>query len=334
MRLSVWLFAALLLACGGRGDYREQEIRGHGTVEVDEADIAPTVTARVVRVWVEEGDRVQAGDTLATLTQSTLQPDISARLARIAAAEATLRDLQSGARPAEIERAEAELQTAEAEAVRTARDLERISRLAAEDVVSQQQLDAARSAADAAAGRRDAAREALRLLREGTRPDRIRAARAEVANARAALAAAQALAADLVLVAPSDGVVLGRYAEPGEVLGAGVPVVTIGEVAEPWVRVFVPARELPRVKLGQPAAAVLAAFPARQFPGRVAAISDRAEFTPRIALTEEERADLMFGVKVALSDTSGALKPGLPATVTIDAPLPAGVPLARSPARK
>ena len=332
MNIAAWLLVVLVLACGGDG--REQQIQGHGTVEVDEADIAPTAAARVVRVWVDEGDSVRTGDTLVTLTQSTVQPDISGRLARVASAEATLRDLEAGARPAEIERAQAELQTAEAEATRTARDFQRIARLAAQDVVSQQQLDAARSAADAARGQRDAAREALRLAREGTRPERIRAARAEVESARAALAMAQAVAADLVLVAPTNGVVLGRYAEPGEVLGAGIPAVTIGELQKPWVRVFIAARKLPRVTLGQAATVRLAGFPERELRGRVATINGEAEFTPRVALTEDERADLVFGVKVEMDDARGALKPGLPATVTIDAPpMPAGS-VEQSPVRK
>jgi HlyD family secretion protein len=58
-------------------------------------------------------------------------------------------------------------------------------------------------------------------------------------------------------------------------------------------------------------------FPDHPIPGRVAAIKPKAEFTPRVALTEEERADLLFGVKVELSDTTGLLRPGLPATVEL-----------------
>ena len=68
---------------------------------------------------------------------------------------------------------------------------------------------------------------------------------------------------------------------------------------------------------GQAATAHLDGFPDHPFQGRVVAISPTAEFTPRIALTEKERADLVFGVKVALEDTTGMLKAGLPATVEI-----------------
>ena len=160
--------------------------------------------------------------------------------------------------------------------------------------------------------------EALQLLREGTRPERIQAARAEVADARAALASAQAVAKDLVLTAPVSGIVISRNAEPGERLAPGQSALTIGEASAPYVRVYIPTRALPAVHRGQHAVAVLDGYPDRPIPGQVVAISPRAEFTPRIALTEEERADLLFGVKVALSDTTGLLRPGLPMTVELE----------------
>jgi HlyD family secretion protein len=122
-----------------------------------------------------------------------------------------------------------------------------------------------------------------------------------------------------VLRAPVSGVVLSRNAEPGEMLAVGQSAVTLGESAEPYVRVYVPTRQLPRVRQGQTATAVLDGFPDRPISGRVVAIRPKAEFTPRVAFTERERADLVFGVKVALQDSTGLLKPGLPATVEIHA---------------
>jgi HlyD family secretion protein len=305
----------LLAACRTGADDR---VGGTGTVEVREYDVSPQVPARVLRVLVDEGELVHRGDTLAALTQATTRADIEQQRARVAAAQANLREAVAGARPSEIDRAEAELRTAEAEAERTARDLERTRPLAESGTVSRQSLDAAQAAADAAAGRRDAAHEALQLLREGTRAERVQAARAEVANARAALAATEAVAQDLVLLAPVDGVVISRNAEAGEMLAAAQSAVTLGEAAAPYVRVFVSTRLLPRVYQGQRAVARLDGYPDRPIPGEVVAISPIAEFTPRVAFTESERADLVFGVKVALTDTTGLLRPGLPATVELE----------------
>jgi HlyD family secretion protein len=310
-----WLLLAPLAACHGPGDSGP---RPTGTIEVRELDVAPQVPARVIRVLVDEGGTVRAGDTLVLLTQSTTRADLAQREARVRAAAAALREAVAGARPREIDRASADLRAAEAEAARAERDRDRMRPLAASGAMSPQAFDAVEATAVAAAGRRDAAREALQLLKEGTRPERLEAARAEVASARAALAATEAVAQDLVLTAPVDGTVISRNAEPGELLPAGQSALTLGQTAEPYVRVYVPTRLLPQVRQGQRAVARLDGYPDRPIEGRVVAISPQAEFTPRIALTEQERADLVFGVKVALTDTTGLLRPGLPATVEFE----------------
>jgi HlyD family secretion protein len=312
--------ALILSACR---DDSTDHVEGTGTLEVVEVDVAPLTPARVVRVWREEGDTVRAGDTLVSLTQSTARADVSARRARVASAEAQLRDLQAGARPAEIAAAEAELRAAESEMARTSADLTRLTTLLKTGGISTQEADAARNAATIAEARRDRARDGLRLLREGSRPQQIAAARAEVENARAALAAAEQTASDLVLVAPVPGVVMLRNAEPGEVLGAGVSAMTVGELAAPYARIYVNQRALPGVTLGARAEGTLDGLPNRHFRGTVVAINSKAEFTPRVALTEDERADLLFGVKIAFADSAGVLKPGLPITVRIlSAPRP------------
>jgi HlyD family secretion protein len=314
MSKNIWLIALIVAACTRDND---TEIMGTGTLEVVEVDVAPLTPARVVRVWRNEGDTVRAGDTLVSLTQSTIQADVNARRARVAAAEAQLRDLQAGARPAEIASAEAELRAAESELVRTTADRDRMTALLRTGGVSTQEGDAARNAATIAEARRDRARDALRLIQEGSRPQRVAAARAEVENARAALAAAEQAASDLVLVTPVNGVVMLRSAEPGEVIAAGMATMTIGELSAPYVRIYVNQKLLPGVKLGARADGVLDGIPDTHFAGTVIAINSKAEFTPRVALTDEERADLLFGVKVAFRDTGGALKPGLPITVRI-----------------
>jgi HlyD family secretion protein len=288
-----------------------------GTVEIREHDVAAMTAARVVDLRVDEGASVDAGDTVAVLSVSTLAADIEQQRARLANSEAALREAEAGPRSAEIERAEADLRGAEAEADRAAKDLIRIQALTESGALAQQQLDAARALATTTANRRDALRETLRLLRQGTRPERIAAARAEVATARAVLAAAQATRSDLVLLAPVAGIVLGRHAEVGEVVAAGTPVLTVGESAKPWVRVYVSPADAARLTVGGPAVATLDDVPDREFPGRIASVATKAEFTPRVALTEKERADLLFAVKVELDDMTGMLKPGLPVTVKI-----------------
>ena len=192
----------------------------------------------------------------------------------------------------------------------------RLSPLAAKGDVSKAQFDAAQAAARATAGRRDAAREALRLVREGPRVERKSAAAAEVRGAEAAAAAIRATANDIVLIALVDGVVTSRNAEPGEVLSAGQSAITLGQPARPWARIYVSQFVVPQLKVGDTLSAQLDGD-TTHYRGRVAAIASKAEFTPRVALTEQERADLLFGVKVEFTDGANRLRAGLPITVQL-----------------
>lgn len=137
--------------------------------------------------------------------------------------------------------------------------------------------------------------------------------------AGAAVAAARAILDQLILIAPADGIVLTRYAERGEAIGVGMPVVSIGVVHRPWIRAYVGERFIARVKVGQDVRVRVDAYPDTTFAGRVSEIAPRAEFTPRAALTERERADLVFGIKISIDAASGRLKAGMP--VEVDLPL-------------
>ena len=297
--------ALAVAACGGSA----RPFEAWGTVELPEIDLAALAGARVVAVRVEEGARVAAGDTVALLTQADIGANVAEGRSRIATALANLKDLEAGSRPEEIRRAEAELAGAEAEVARTGKDLERTRDLVSRELASRESLDHATALDQAARGRRDAAAEAVRLLRAGARPDRIAAARADVASARAGLAQIEARAGDLVLTAPVAGVVLSRNAEPGEALPAGIPVVTLGELGRPFVRVYLPQSLVAGATVGAPASVLT--DDGRVIAGRIAAVQPRAEFTPRVSLTEAERADLMFGVRIEFVDAATAPLAGL-----------------------
>jgi HlyD family secretion protein len=311
----------LLASCG------EQDTTGftaQGTVEVREIDIAPLSVGRVVRMLVDEGDSVAAGDTVVILTAPTLDADLDAARARLGVATAALRDLEAGARTQELGLARAELAAVRAEATRLTKDRDRLRALLEAGAIAQREFDAADAAAAVAAARVRSAEESLSLLEAGPRAGRVAAARAEVASASAALAGREASTAEFVVTAPVAGVVMSRIADPGDLLTAGAPAAVLGVMSEPWVRVYVPASVLPSIAVGgaaeiHPPGAGGRVSDEQSEPGqgRVVAINPQAEYVTRTALTEEERADLLFGVKVAITDPAGRFKPGLPVTVRI-----------------
>ena len=313
-------FAVLMLlplaavgACRSRAVVPETAV---GTLEMVEIDVGPLQPARAVRVLVHEGDAVHPGDTLAVFVTPTLAASEAQAAARLDAARDASREMERGSRPAEIARAESEVRIAEADAERAAADLARLSPLAARGDISSAQLDAVQTQARTTAGRRDAAREALRLIREGPRVERKSAAAAEVRGAAAAAAAIRATANDLVLIALVEAVVTSRNAEPGEVLSAGQSAITLGQPARPWARIYVSQFVIPRLHVGDTLIVQLDGD-TTNYRGRIAAIASRAEFTPRVALTEQERADLLFGVKIEFHERTDRLRAGLPITVQL-----------------
>lgn len=311
------LLAAALLGLSCAGD--SGRVRGSGTIEMDEVDIASMVGGRVLELRVDEGDTVRAGDTLAVLDRGEVAAEMLSQAARAQSAEAQYRDLASGARPAEVMTARADLAAAEAAARLAESEFARAERLVAENAIAPADVDRARATRDAARARVGAARERVTLLEQGFRRQQIAAARDAASAASAQLAGARSRLGELVLVAPSDGVVLLRNLEPGEIANPGAPVLTLGNPDRLWMRVYVAAPKLGAVRLGAPAEVVSNAFRGRRFSGHVVEIANRAEYTPRAALTEEEQANIVFGVKVVLDPTGGALKAGLPADAFIQA---------------
>lgn len=312
-RMILVAIAVAMLAGCSRDD---GGIEGMGTIEYLAVDVAPLIPARVVTVTVQEGDEVRTGQVLATLTNTATSPELEAREAAVRRAEAQLRDLEAGARGTEIQQATAQAAVAAADAAQTARDAERARSLFEAGAISRQEMELAQTRARATAAQAEALRAATGTVRAGSRPATIRAAAAEVDAARAALDAARRAAGELSLQSPLNGRVTVRVADPGEIVAAGAPVLTVARTDSLWVRIYLNQTDFSAISVGDDASAFLDGD-SRGFAGRVLSLADRAEFTPRIALTERERADLLFGVKVLLQDTTGTLKAGLPVTVRI-----------------
>jgi HlyD family secretion protein len=291
-------------------------IRGSGTIEMDEIDIASLVGGRVLRLSVVEGDSVRAGDTLAVLSRGEVAAEVAAQAAEAARAQSQARDLAQGARPAELMIARDALRAAEAELTLQRKNHERTAQLAESGVVPPADLDRAKAALDAAQARTSAARENVRLQEAGFRRQQVAAARQGAAAEQAQLAGARSRANELVLTAPRRSVVLLVNYQAGELVPPSSPVLTLGDPDSLWMRVYVAAPQLTRLRLGAPAE-VRPIGAGRAYDGRVVSIATEAEFTPRAALTEEEQANLVFGVKLALAPSNGALKAGLPADARI-----------------
>jgi HlyD family secretion protein len=267
------------------------------------------------------------------------------------AAEERLGLLKAGSRPQEIEEARANLRQNQAREEMARLTQDRYRGLLTDGAVAKQDLDRAESDFQAAEAAVRATREHLGMLVEGSRVEDIRAAQAERSRAAAALEAARAngatldlrqqdvsvaeaavreaqsnvqrletQTAELKVYAPLAATVLTKAVEEGEVVAAGKPLVLLGDLDHPWIKVYVTETEVGKVMLGAPARILVDSFPQQPFRGTVTWIADQAEFTPKNIQTKEERVNLVYAVKITIDNAQRKLKSGM----TADAELPIG----------
>jgi HlyD family secretion protein len=183
------------------------------------------------------------------------------------------------------------LRNAEATLDKASKDYERADVLFKNGAISSQQMDAAKTANDVTFS--------------------------QVQQAAAALRTSEVKLKDTVIYSPISGVVLRKNVEAGETVSAGTPVYTIGDLDNPWIKVYVREAKLGLVKLGQKAEIRTDSYPGKIYEGTVTYISSEAEFTPKNVQTQEERVKLVYGVKVSVKNVNDELKPGMPADVKI-----------------
>ena len=140
-------------------------------------------------------------------------------------------------------------------------------------------------------------------------------AKSSLAQAEASLSLLDAQIAKLTVNAPMDGVILTRNVEPGEFVQPGAAALTVGDVSNLTITVYVPENRYGEVSLGQAVDVTVDSFPGVTFSATVIQIAQKAEFTPRNVQTVEGRSATMFAIKLSVQDPEAKLKPGMPADV-------------------
>lgn len=309
---------ALLALAGCRRAGDASTLVLNGRIEAPVVDLAARVTGRIVEFRVREGDRVAPGDVLYRLDIGDLAVAVERDRRGVELAEARLRDLAEGSRAPEIAAVASEVAEREAAVALAQRELRRQEQLLARRVGTPRDVDRARTDLDRAEAALRATQERLALVREGFRHWQTVQARIEVERARRVLEATETLAREAEVRAPAAGVVLHRLAEPGQVLSAGQPGVTLAFADRLYVRTFIPEPRLGQVRQGQAVTVRVDAFADRRFPARITEISPDAEFTPKAVETREERVNLVYAAKADLDEGWNApLVPGQPAEVLV-----------------
>lgn len=181
---------------------------------------------------------------------------------------------------------------------------------------AQAQVNTARARYESADAAVIKAQAALEAVQAGATAEQVAAAQAQVNVAQAALDAAQVQLGKATLRAPTGGVVVARSVYTGELAAPGVTALTLADLDSVKLTLYVPGGELGQLALGQTFQVGVDAFPDRTFSGVVAYVSDKAEYTPRNVRSPDQRATLVYAVRLKISNPDHALKPGMPVDVT------------------
>lgn len=248
----------------------------NGRIEAVQVDVATKFTGRVTEVLVKEGDFVEKGQIVARMDTLQLEASLAQAQAQTAQAEQLMAQSK-----ANIVKSESDLRLA-------SKDLARGRPLLASNAISESEADALEARRDAAAAALDANKAALR-----TQEFAVKAAQAQVAQIQTQLD-------DAILYSPTRGRVLYRLAEAGEVLQVGGKVVTILDLTDIYMEVYLPAAAAARTKIGSEARLVFDVIPEYAAEAKVTFVAPEAQFTPKQVETASERDKLMFRVKVQL----------------------------------
>jgi multidrug resistance efflux pump len=274
-----------------------------GSIEARLVEVGSLLGGRVSEVRIDEGAEVAAGDVLVVLEADLLDRQIEGQRAAIAEAQAQVDLADAGPRSEARERARIAWEAAKT-------DLGRLEALFREGVVG-------RADYDRALVQEATSRKTWEEANRGSRGEDRAAARAALTRQQAQLAYLERQRSELTVRAPVGGRIEVFDLRPGDLVAPNQPVATLLEPAELWVRLYVPETRLGEVAIGQRARIRVDSFPGRDFTGRVVEIRHRAEYLPRNVQTLDQRADQVFGVKVAL-DPAAELKPGMAATATFE----------------
>ncbi len=288
---------------GGAG--HRNIIKSNGRIEATEINIAPRMSARVKEILVHEGDYVNAGQVIAYMDTDVLNAQLKEAQGIELQADSLVTISQSRLSQSKSEKsvAEAQFSQREVEMEAAERKWNRSSKLLSEGAISKQSADDdwvayknAMTSKDTSQAHMDAANAAI-----DTAQEEVIGAESKVKSAKGNVERIEAEIRDSTLRAPRDGRVQYRVAQPGEVVEAGRPVVSLVDLSDVYMTFFLSTASAGRIAIGEEVRLILDAAPKTVIPAYISYVSDVAQFTPKSVETTSEREKLMFRVKARIS---------------------------------
>ncbi|MEJ2719535.1 MAG: efflux RND transporter periplasmic adaptor subunit [bacterium] len=286
MLLALWVLAG----CGNDNT----TVFGSGFVEATTVLVSAQVNGVLDALYVDEGSTVARGEALGVIDTVTVVLDLRR-------AHAQLESARMAARIAgiDIDRAQQDEDLAR-------KEFDRINALRKKGTATQQQYDQAEN-------RLRQSELAVRLAKAT-----LAARDADVTRIQSEIAILLDRLEKCRPASPVNGLVTNKLTEAGELMAPGRPIVEIARMDSMWVKVYVPAHSLTRIRIGERASVDPEDGRTTPFDGHIVWVASEAEFTPKNVQTEEARADLVYAVKVRIENETGALKIGMPVMVTFE----------------
>ena len=277
---------------------------GNGRLEATEVDIATKIAERIAKINVDEGDLVKQGQILAEMQTNVLNAQLDQAKARHAQSVAAEKSAK-----AEIQLKKSELASAKATVTQkksyfdgAEKKYKRYKKLLSEKAAAEQTYETYETNYLTAKAELEAAEAGVKKAEAAVQSAEAEAVGA-AANIQAALADIERIQADLddcKLVAPLDGRIQYRIAEPGEVLSSGGKVLNLVDLSDVYMTFYLPEATAGKVKIGAEARIILDAIPDVPVPAKITFVSSVAQFTPKTVETQIERQKLMFRVKARI----------------------------------
>lgn len=303
---------------GGTWWYQSRQNNGltlYGNVDIRTVNMSFRVGGRLQSLSVDEGDAIKQGQTLGELDKAPFENALMQAKANVATAQAQYDLMMAGYRAEEIAQAAAAVKQAQAAYDYAQSFLQRQQGLWSKRLLSANDLENAKSSRDQALATLKSAQDKLSQYRAGNRPQEIAQAKANLEQAQAQLAQSALDLQDTVLTAPSDGTLLTRAVEPGSMLSAGSTVLTLSLTRPVWVRAYVDEKNLSHAQPGREILLYTDGRPDKPYHGKIGFVSPTAEFTPKTVETPDLRTDLVYRLRIIVTDADDSLRQGMPVTL-------------------
>jgi len=295
----------------------QNRLEASGIIEAVETEIKSQIQGEVKRLLVIEGQYINKGDVLCLLDNEKLQIRLDQVRAASEGAKLKLKLFKKGTKKELIAVAKNQLESAEEELELAKKDQERMAKLFSEGAISQIQKEQADLRLKVSMHRHESAMENYHLALRGKEKEEIEMVKEEIKSLQAQERLLLRQIQDSEIKSPINGYLNIKHIEVGELALPGTILFSLIDLAQTYVKTYVPERHIGRIKIGDRVEVVSDSFPEKVFQGKVNYISDKAEFAPKDIQTKEERLKLVFMIKSYLDNSDKELKPGMPVDVSI-----------------